>query len=581
MHPPLAEHLDRLGQFILQKTQHWPGVSRRAFLLFGLSVGMINALVFYIEPQTTAGQIYNLYEAIAFAVLMGAVFIFDAVTFASHAFLVIVFLFINLISAINGGVNSPNMAWMPFLPILALMMFGPNNALAWLLTVLMAHWLQTLAVTRGWVNGVVDAALFPVHHALASRLNVLCLLVLAVCVYDWMNSSKRREMAQRNQDLEKTRQALLQAQSHKDEFIASVGHELRTPMNAILGLNGVLFSELSDQPENQALAVHIRESTEQLLRVVNDILDISQLEGSHINLHPTPCQLATLVHESFDGVVSQAKAKGLAWHVHVDQAVPKWVLVDQQRLRQVLGQLLDNAVKFTSEGLIELRLLHLKSGVRFEVKDTGLGISPERMHNVFSRFEHADIDTHRQYGGTGLGLAICDRLVRRAGGVIGVEQVAPRGTLVWFELPMPATTAPAMPQLTTTVDATLVCRVLLVDDNAVNQLVVELMLNKVLPQAKVIKANSGNEALAQLAAHTFDLVLMDMVMPQMDGLETTQRLRAMPGCQQLLVIGLTANSQSQDVQRCLAAGMNDVLMKPLEAAALQHCLNLHLGVPRV
>lgn len=573
----LAAHLDRLGQLILEKTQHWPGVSRRAFLLFGLSVGMLNALVFYFEPQTTSGKIYNLYEAMAFAVLLGMVVVFNAVTFASHAFLVIVFLFINLISAINGGVNSPNMGWMPLMPILALMMFGPKEALAWLLAVLTAHLLQTVAVNQGWVNGVIDAHLFPVHHALASRLNVLCLLVLAVCLYDWMHSSKRREMAQRNADLEETRLALLQAQSHKDEFIASVGHELRTPMNAILGLNGVLLTELADQPAQHALVVHIRESTEQLLRVVNDILDISQLEAAQIHLHPTPCQLSALTASALEAVTPLAQDKGLRLQSSIDPAIPDWVMVDQQRLLQVLSQLLDNAVKFTPAGLIQLRLLHLEQGVRFEVEDSGIGISPARLHNVFSRFEHADIDTHRQYGGTGLGLAICDRLVRRAGGTIGVDQVRPHGTLVWFEWPLQATTPPLMVLQPSPLDVTQVHHLLVVDDNAMNQLVVELMVHKVLPLAVVHKASSGADALALLATHTVDAVLMDMVMPEMDGLETTRRLRALPGLATLPVIGLTANSQSQDVAMCLAAGMVDVLMKPLEASALQGCLNRHLG----
>jgi signal transduction histidine kinase/ActR/RegA family two-component response regulator len=572
-----AAHLDRLGQRILEKTQHWPGVSRRAFLLFGLSVGMLNALVFYFEPQTTSGKIFNLYEAMAFAVLLGMVVVFNAVTFASHAFLVIVFLFINLISAINGGVNSPNMGWMPLIPILALMMFGPKEALAWLLAVLTAHLLQTVAVNQGWVNGVIDAQLFPVHHALASRLNVLCLLVLAVCLYDWMHSSKRREMAQRNADLEETRLALLQAQSHKDEFIASVGHELRTPMNAILGLNGVLLTELADQPTQHALVVHIRESTEQLLRVVNDILDISQLEAAQIHLHPTPCQLSALTATALQAVTPLAQDKGLRLQSSIDPAIPDWVMVDQQRLLQVLSQLLDNAVKFTPAGLIQLRLLHLEQGVRFEVEDSGIGISPARLHNVFSRFEHADIDTHRQYGGTGLGLAICDRLVRRAGGTIGVDQISPHGTLVWFEWPLQATTPPLMVLHPSPLDVTQVHHVLVVDDNAMNQLVVELMVHKVLPLAVVHKASSGADALALLATRTVDAVLMDMVMPEMDGIETTRRLRALPGLATLPVIGLTANSQSQDVAMCLAAGMVDVLMKPLEASALQGCLSRHLG----
>ena len=573
----LPASLDRLGQLILDKTQHWPGVSRRAFLLFGLTVGMINALVFYFEPQTTSGKIYNLYEAMAFVVLLCMVFFFNAVTFASHAFLVIVFLFINLISAINGGVNSPNMGWMPLVPVLALMLFGPKQALGWLALVIVSHLLQTLAVSHAWVSGEVDPSLFPVHHALASRLNVLSLLMLAVCIYDWMHSSKRREVAQRNADLEETRLALLQAQSHKDEFIASVGHELRTPMNAILGLNDVLQTELVEQRELHTLVLHIRESTKQLLKVVNDILDISQLEASQISLHPSNCHLPSLVMTATQAIAPAAAAKGLGLHIHVDAEMPDGLWLDQQRLLQVLAQLLGNAVKFTHSGSIVLAVKRLSEQIRFEVQDTGIGISPERLQNVFSRFEHADIDTHRQYGGSGLGLAICDRLVRRAGGTIGIEQVHPQGTLVWFEWPLQAAARPIMSSEPAPADMSLAYRVLVVDDNPMNQLVVALMLQKVLPQSVVQQASSGAQALSLLESQTVDLVLMDMVMPDMDGPETTRRLRLLPGFRRLPVIGLTANSQSHDVQRCLQVGMNDVLMKPLDAATLRHCLSRHLG----
>ena len=396
--------------------------------------------------------------------------------------------------------------------------------------------------------------------------------MLAAFLYDWMFNVKRREMSLRNAQLETTQVALLEAQTHKDEFIASVGHELRTPMNAILGLNGVLLNELKDQAQQHSIAQHIRDSTEQLLRVVNDILDISQLEAAGVNFHPTPCELAVLLKASTERIQAPLAAKGLALLLDLDSKLPDWVLLDQHRLSQVLHHLLDNAVKFTNAGRVTLRASCHPSTLRFEIEDTGIGIPAQRLHNVFSRFEHADLDTHRIYGGTGLGLAICERLVTRQGGQIGLDSEPHVGTKVWFELPLHLVPAPASASIQSTATGRLSFKVLLVDDNAMNLLVAELMLRSTWPQVQVFKVSSGQAALALLAQETVDLVLMDMVMPDMDGLETTRQLRQMPGLGSLPVVGLTANSQSNDIDKCMVAGMNDVLMKPIDEQLLCRCI---------
>lgn len=555
-------------QGLLDQMQRLPRYRLRGLLLFGLFAGTVNALIFYFEPQSHVDRVYNLYVITGFALLLAVALVFKAVTLASHLFVLVCFLFLSLISLLNGGINSPNIGWMPLVPIIALMMFGWRMAVFWLVIISIGHVLQYLAVDGQWVSGEVTPELFSPTQVLVSRVNVLIMLMIAAGLYDWMFSFKRREMAQRNAQLEATQAALLEAQTHKDEFIASVGHELRTPMNAILGLNGVLLSELADHPQHHDIAQHIRDSTEKLLRVVNDILDISQLEAASISFHPVATELEAFVSSCLQRHASKAAEHGLALSHDIDPALPAWVMLDPQRMQQVLFHLLDNAVKFTDSGFVRVHLRPCALGVRFEVEDSGIGIPPERLHNVFNRFEHADIDTHRLYGGTGLGLAICERLVVRQGGQIGLQSQPTLGTLVWFELPLQPAVAPTQPALAASREALDQFSVLVVDDNPVNLLVAELMLKNTWPQVQVHKATSGAQALQMLDLHP-DVVFMDMIMPEMDGLDTTRALRRLPGMAQLPVIGLTANSQSQELDKCLQSGMNAVLMKPIDAAQLK------------
>jgi CheY-like chemotaxis protein/anti-sigma regulatory factor (Ser/Thr protein kinase) len=328
------------------------------------------------------------------------------------------------------------------------------------------------------------------------------------------------------------------------------------------------------------IAEHIRESTEQLLRLVNDILDFSQLEAGQLKLLEQPVQLEEALRHVIEPFVQKARDKSLALNWAVDPALPVWVMADSQRLRQMLGSLLDNAVKFTQQGQIHVRAKLQEGRVRFEVEDTGRGIPLERQKQVFNRFEHADIQTKRAYGGTGLGLAICEHLVALQGGRIGVESTPGQGALFWFELPLKPTAAPSETTGSSSgVGSSSALRFLLVDDNAVNLMVARLVLNKCWPDASVTSAAGGEEALALLDNQAFDLVLMDMIMPELDGMETTRRLRAHPRSEVagLPVIGLTANTNARDRERCLHAGMNEVLAKPIDSQTVKEAVGRLIG----
>jgi CheY-like chemotaxis protein len=365
--------------------------------------------------------------------------------------------------------------------------------------------------------------------------------------------------------------ALLKAQAHKDEFVAAVGHELRTPMNAILGFNGVLREELADQPEQVEVVDHIRRSTAHLLQVVNDILDFSQLQAGQLKLRPEDFDLSALMAELVGAFQSKAQEKNLLLLASLDPALPAGVHADRQRVLQTLRNLLDNALKFTDHGAVTLSILGRGERLRFEVTDTGRGIALAQQAHIFSRFEHADVQTTRTYGGTGLGLSICEKLVTLQGGLIGVDSQEGSGARFWFEIPLQtALTLPALAPTATPILGDAALRILVVDDNAMNLMVARLQLQKCWPQALVVTAGSAAEALALLPDQSFDIALVDMVMPECDGLQLTREIRQrFPAtAQRMPILALTANTNPVDRQRCLDAGMDGVLDKPMDLGVL-------------
>ena len=296
-------------------------------------------------------------------------------------------------------------------------------------------------------------------------------------------------------------------------------------------------------------------------------MDFSQLEAGRLTLLEKPLELAPFFQRLIQPFVVRAQEKSLTLQLHIDPQLPAWVLADAQRLLQIVSNLLDNAIKFTHQGQIDIRATALQGKIRVEVQDSGRGIPIERQQQVFNRFEHADVQTKLAFGGTGLGLAICERLVSLQQGQIGVQSTQGQGALFWFELPLEALLPPEGACAAVAAQtAPQVLRFLLVDDNAVNIMVAQLLLSKCWPHAHVVAAYSGEQALEVIGTDSFDVVLMDMIMPGLDGLQTTHFLRTHTRAElaQVIVIGLTANTNALDRQRCIAAGMNAVLSKPMD-----------------
>lgn len=465
----------------------------------------------------------------------------------------------------TGGVNSQKNLWASLLPMVALLTIGRKASLWWLALISLAQIGLMWGSTAGWIDthvGLQQA----VAWAVFNQLCVVMAWVLGMHLYERMYRQQVQANEQHNQALEATHDDLQRAQAHKDEFMASVGHELRTPMNAILGFNGLLRSQLQDRAEDVAVVDHIRRATEQLLQVVNDILDFSQLQAGRLVLHAQTFELSRAIAEMLQPYQARAQAKGLVMAIELSSTTQVWVHADKARLLQILHNLVDNAIKFTQHGRVDVHVALADAGLDVVVQDTGIGIAPDRQQVIFDRFEHANIQTNRQYGGTGLGMSICERLVTMQGGSLGLTSQVGRGSRFWFKLPLQLADTPGHAHSDATDITQEPLHFLVVDDNAVNLMVAGLMLKKHFPYASVTQADSGAHALALLHTQRFDVVLMDMMMPGMDGLEATRILRrTLPAsARDVSVLALTASVNPIDKERCLASGMDDVLHKPLD-----------------
>ena len=535
------------------------------------------SLVFYIfAPDHYNRQVHLLATLLPLLLLPLTVGQRRRHAYAVHTLTAFMCMVLVYIASRTGGIHSSTLIWLGFLPVPVLALLGPKVTLVWIGINEALLLGMFLASQNGWIDAHAQVSNGALLWSLFNHVMVLGSLMLSVRILEHMHLQQMQESENRNDELRHMHEALIRAQAHKDEFVAAVGHELRTPMNAILGFNGVLRQELADRPDQVEVVDHIRRSTLHLLQVVNDILDFSQLQAGRLALHLTDFDLPLLLRDTLQGFEDKAREKNLVCELVCDPGLMQQVHGDRQRLQQVLANLLDNAIKFTAEGRVSLRAQAAADRVRFEVEDTGRGIAAERQTHIFRRFEHADVQTNRAYGGTGLGLTLCERLVQLQGGQIGVRSQPGQGSLFWFELPLaPALQAVAPQSAIETLPASEPLKILLVDDNPVNLMVARLQLQKIWPQSQITPVSSGPEALRVLDVQAFDIALVDMIMPGMDGMQLTHQIRhRFPQLTATLpVLALTANTHPAERERCLQAGMDEVLHKPIEPDKLVHWVN--------
>ncbi len=383
-----------------------------------------------------------------------------------------------------------------------------------------------------------------------------------------------RDVTERQAAIEQAEQARREAElanRAKSEFLATMSHEIRTPMNGVLGFATILL-DTALTAEQQGLVSLVKASGEALLAIINDILDLSKIEAGSLELEAIPMSLYGLVDGSISVLNAASGEKSLDLRVEIAPDIPDAVIGDPNRLRQVLLNLLSNAIKFTEAGSVTLRIGNTPENdgrLLFEVVDTGIGIPEDRQHLLFQVFSQVDSSTTRRFGGTGLGLAISRRLLEAMpGGSIGVDSTPGVGSRFWFTIDLPRARTPEdvsrHPAQETSARP---ARILVAEDMAINQMVVEGILTHAGHHVELV--SDGAAAVARVAKGDFDLVLMDMHMPVMDGLEATRAIRALPGpARKIPIIALSANAMPPEIALCRAAGMNGHLAKPIQQDAL-------------
>jgi len=411
------------------------------------------------------------------------------------------------------------------------------------------------------------------------------------------------QVAERTAQLTQAKDRAEEGSRAKSDFLANMSHEIRTPMNGVLGMVELALDAQLPPAQREQLQT-LRGSAESLLVIIDDILDFSKIEAGHLSIEPVPTALSTLARAAVESFELRARQKGLTLRCELAADLPAAVLVDPGRLRQVLVNLLGNAVKFTSEGTVTLAVSAggtLGDGrvpLSFAVRDTGIGIAPERVDAILQPFTQADTSMTRRFGGTGLGLTISSRLVSLMGGTLTVRSTEGVGSEFVVQLPAwPAAAADVLPsageprRLTAdvvpvpadTVDPAATgpehpLRVLVAEDNPVNQRVAQQLLRK--RQLSVTLADDGRQAVDAFQAGRFDLVLMDVQMPEMDGFEAVAAIRALEhaeGRPHTPIVAVTAHAMVGDRERCLEAGMDAYLSKPLRRQLLFDLVDELLG----
>ncbi len=531
------------------------------------------ALLGWITPHLASPiSRYGVISAIACALLLlnaGA-----SIALCLNLVAVYIALDVTWTSWLEQGIFSPRINWLYLIPILMSQMLGRRTGWTWAGVVAVILTVITLLTYNHLLPSFTPFDKSHEIYGLVVYVVTTASLIGVTLFFQGFANRSIEEIKNRNNELERKRQELQAILDIRDQFIASVSHELRTPMNAIMGFNELLRDNQLNNPKVQEVLQLTHQSGEHLLTVINDVLDYSQFQSGKLGIHPEAFDLRQIASSASGLFVNRIKSMRLDYEHQVDPNLPQWILADRHRLMQILVNLLGNAIKFTQQGHVKLSISRQGDEVLFEVEDSGIGISAEQQALVFERFSQATAQTQGLYGGNGLGLAISKRLVELMGGEIGVRSEIGAGSCFWFTLPL----IEAMPPQRDVPEDALGTqdlrqrpwRFLIVDDMAINRLLLRQMLQLECPNAKISEAENGLSALSIMKISSFDLVFMDMVMPQLDGIEASKRIRSDLSHPDRLtpILGLTANVNAIDRERFIQAGAEGFLLKPFDRKVL-------------
>jgi signal transduction histidine kinase/ActR/RegA family two-component response regulator len=491
----------------------------------------------------------------------------------------------------SGGVASPVMIWMGIVPILPLFTVSRRWSYAWLIisfvSVVVIYWAQR--------HGMVPLSEDKSQQELALSaimIGLLCITqVMLVMTYDSANAQNIRHIKRKNETLNTLSQDLQLANVHKDRFLATVSHEMRTPLNAIMGYLGLLRTTDNLPTIATSYVQGAQNSAAHLLTVINDLLDYSQIRQGKLVFTPQTVNLHQVLKETHQTLAPKAAGQALDYVLDIDTNLPHWVFIDPHRFAQIFLNLLGNALKFTEHGSVTTRVrfepapLDLGAGqLILQVKDTGIGIPSESIDHIFEPF--VQLDTQSNLGndnslrGNGLGLSITQNLIRNLGGTITLVSQVGVGSTFEVHLPIKTAREPAAssqaPVNQTHQDE---IYLLLVDDHATNRLVASATIKRALPNARIDEARNGTEAIEKMKANHYDLVLMDLIMPDYSGIEVTRIIRAecQPPLCDVEVVALTANVAEDAVKACLEVGIHELLPKPFDREVLIRTILQHVS----
>lgn len=490
----------------------------------------------------------------------------------------------------SGGVASPVMVWMGIVPILPLFTVSRQWSYAWLIisfvAVITIYWAQ--------LEGLIPHQHDITHQELAlsaTMIGLLCITqVMLVMTYDSANSLTMRHITRKNETLKGLSQDLQLANIHKDRFLATVSHEMRTPLNAVMGYLGLLRTSDDIPTVATSYIQGAQNSAAHLLTVINDLLDFSQIQQGKLVFTPQTVQLNQVLKETHQTLAPKAAELALDYTISIDANMPHWVRIDPHRFAQIFLNLLGNALKFTQHGYVQTHVRFTEyseskgSGTLvLQVRDSGIGIPAESMTRIFEPFVQLDNQSDRgkdnALRGNGLGLSITQALVKNLGGQISVQSKVGDGSIFEVSLPIDISQAPLAsrqpPINQTHLDE---IYLLLVDDHATNRLVASATIKRGLPNAKIDEARNGKEAIEKMSVNRYDLVLMDLIMPDFSGIEVVRKIRHEHPSpfRDVAVVALTANVAEEAIKDCMAVGILELLPKPFDREVLIRTILQHV-----
>ena len=503
-------------------------------------------------------------------------------------------------AGLTGGVTSPALVWLAIVPLMPLFTASRKWATAWMgisfLSVLTLYYLQS----RGyWVSAnIMSAPNGEGRHGEGSLESMifgatmfsmmLLTQMILVQTYDTANEHHLRRLQRTNQRLQTLSHNLLVANTHKDSFLAMVSHEMRTPLNAVMGYLGLLATDAHMPPQTQPYVQGARNSASHLVTVINDLLDFSQIQQGKLILTKQAVNLHDLLTNTHQTLAPKAAQSGLSYPLTLTPSLPTWVLIDPHRLAQIILNLLGNALKFTTQGYVRMQAsfetAHAQSAhgtLIICVEDSGKGIPSNHLEDIFEPFVQIKANDNRHTDnalhGNGLGLAITRSLVKSHQGSIQVQSTLGEGSRFTVRLPIEVATAPLARRNDDVLTDPSPFHLLVVDDHATNRLVVSATLMRSLPNTRIDQAANGTQALEKMRTTRYDLVLMDLIMPDISGVDVVRRIRQ-EGVEPFVrvpVVALTANVAADAVKECLDAGICAVLPKPFDREALVHAVIQH------